>query len=67
MSALDETEECMPLTILLAHQLTQKLAKLRKDGTLWYARPDCKSQVQVTHKDEKTIPEYWESFGCDHR
>lgn len=43
--ATDETEECMPLTVVLAHQLNKKIADLRRDGTLWWARPDSKTQV----------------------
>ncbi|CAL4228996.1 unnamed protein product [Meganyctiphanes norvegica] len=43
--ATDETEECMPLTVTLSHQLNQKLAELRRCGTFWWARPDTKSQV----------------------
>jgi len=43
--ATDETEESMPLTVVLAHKLNQRLAELRRDGTLWWARPDTKSQV----------------------
>ncbi len=43
--ATDETEEAMPLTVTLSHALTKKMADLRRDGTLWWARPDSKSQV----------------------
>jgi len=43
--ATDETEESMPLTVVLAHQLNRKIADLRRDGTLWWARPDSKTQV----------------------
>ncbi|XP_069172817.1 S-adenosylmethionine synthase-like [Procambarus clarkii] len=43
--ATDETDECMPLTIMLAHRLNQKIAELRRDGTFWWARSDCKTQV----------------------
>ena len=43
--ATDETEECMPLTVVLAHNLNKKLSDLRRDGTLWWARPDTKTQV----------------------
>ena len=43
--ATDETEECMPLTIVLAHALNERLAICRRDGTLPWARPDSKSQV----------------------
>lgn len=43
--ATDETEECMPLTVVLAHRLNQKIAELRRDGTFWWARPDTKTQI----------------------
>lgn len=43
--ATDETEELMPLTVVLAHKLNQKIAELRRDGTFWWARPDSKTQV----------------------
>lgn len=43
--ATDETEECMPLTIMLAHRLNAKIAELRRSGDLSWARPDTKTQV----------------------
>ncbi|XP_033212404.1 S-adenosylmethionine synthase-like [Belonocnema kinseyi] len=43
--ATDETDECMPLTVVLAHKLNQKIADLRRSGELWWARPDSKTQV----------------------
>jgi len=43
--ATDETDECMPLTVVLAHQLNKKISDLRRDGTLWWARPDSKTQI----------------------
>lgn len=43
--ATDETEECMPLTVVLAHRLNQKIAELRRSGVLTWARPDSKTQV----------------------
>jgi len=43
--ATDETEECMPLTVVLAHGLNAKMAELRRSGVLWWARPDSKTQV----------------------
>lgn len=45
--ACDETEDFMPLSIDLAHKLTQRLTKVRKDGTLPYLYPDGKSQITV--------------------
>ncbi|XP_041970242.1 S-adenosylmethionine synthase isoform X2 [Aricia agestis] len=43
--ATDETEECMPLTVVLAHKLNLKIAELRRNGEFWWARPDSKTQV----------------------
>jgi len=48
--ATDETEECMPLTVVLAHSLNRKLSDLRRDGTLWWARPDTKTQVTCEYR-----------------
>uniref|UniRef100_A0A8C5HVR2 Methionine adenosyltransferase I, alpha n=1 Tax=Gouania willdenowi TaxID=441366 RepID=A0A8C5HVR2_GOUWI len=45
--ATDETEECMPLTIMLAHKLNSKMAELRRDGHIHWLRPD--SKTQETH------------------
>lgn len=43
--ATDETEECMPLTVVLAHRLNQRIAELRRSEVFWWARPDSKTQV----------------------
>ncbi len=45
--ATNETPEYLPPAITYAHRLTRQLAKVRKDGTLPYLRPDGKSQVTV--------------------
>lgn len=50
--ATDETEECMPLTILLAHQLNAKMAELRRSGELSWLRPDSKTQVTCEYRLE---------------
>lgn len=47
--ATDETEECMPLTVVLAHKLNAKMAELRRNGTVPWLRPDSKTQVASTH------------------
>ena len=49
--ATDETEELMPMPIMLAHRLTRALADRRKDGSLKWLRPDGKSQVTVVYED----------------
>ncbi|KAH8337596.1 hypothetical protein KR067_009792, partial [Drosophila pandora] len=43
--ATDETEECMPLTVVLAHKLNEKVAELRRSDVFWWARSDSKTQV----------------------
>ncbi|MBR6022167.1 MAG: methionine adenosyltransferase, partial [Kiritimatiellae bacterium] len=50
--ACDETEELMPLPVMLAHRIMRKLTELRKSGALPWARPDAKSQVTVAYDDE---------------
>ena len=51
--ATNESKELMPLPILLAHKLIQKLSQVRRDKTLAWVRPDGKSQVSVRYEDNK--------------
>lgn len=51
--ACRETEELMPLPIMLAQKLVRKIAEIRRKETLKYLGPDCKSQVSVEYHDGK--------------
>src|SRR5271157_5742700 len=51
----DETPECMPLPISLAHHLMENLAKLRKEKRVDFLRPDAKSQVTVRYVDGRPV------------
>src|SRR4051794_33806850 len=53
--ACRETEELMPLPIMLAHKLVKGLSCLRRDGTLDYLRPDGKSQVTIEYDDTRPV------------
>ncbi|KAK4049119.1 methionine adenosyltransferase sam2 [Microbotryomycetes sp. JL221] len=50
--ATNETEELMPLTLILSHKLNKKMADLRRSGELGWLRPDSKTQVTVEYEKE---------------
>jgi len=53
--ACTETPELMPMTIIYAHKLTQKLAEVRKTGVLDFLRPDSKSQVSIEYVNDRPV------------
>ncbi|KAE9547620.1 hypothetical protein FO519_009167 [Halicephalobus sp. NKZ332] len=57
--ATDETEEAMPLTLVLSHKINAKLHELRRNGTLSWVRPDSKSQVTIeyTYESGACVPQ----------
>jgi len=53
--ACRDSDVLMPLPIVLAHRLTQRMAAVRKDGTLPFLRPDGKSQVTVEYEGDRPV------------
>lgn len=64
--ACNETEEYMPLPISLAHKLSRQLARVRKEGTLTYLRPDGKTQVTVEYEDDQPVRVDTVVVSCQH-
>jgi S-adenosylmethionine synthetase len=53
--ATDETEALMPMPVQIAHRLAERLAAVRKDGTLGYLGPDGKTQVTIRYAEGRPI------------
>ena len=53
--ACDDTPSLMPLPIWVAHRLAERLATVRKEGTLDYLRPDGKTQVTIGYDGERAV------------
>jgi len=64
--ACRETPELMPLPIMLAHRLVQRIAEVRQKNILGYLGPDCKSQVTVQYQDDQPVRIDSVVLACQH-
>lgn len=55
LKGIGDSDALMPAPVWFAHRLTQRLAQLRKDGTLGWLRPDGKAQVTVAYEDDLPV------------
>jgi len=53
--ACDETAQLMPMPIMIAHQLAERLSQVRKDGTMSSLRPDGKTQVTIAYDGDRPV------------
>jgi S-adenosylmethionine synthetase len=53
--ACDDTADYMPLPILLAHRLAERLTAVRKSGDVAYLRPDGKTQVTIAYQGDRAV------------
>lgn len=64
--ATDETENYMPLPLVMSHKIVRYASNLRKSGKLSFARPDMKSQVTIDYTDENDKKLNAVVFSCQH-
>lgn len=64
--ACTETDELMPLPIMLAHRLVKRMADVRRNSTLKYLGPDCKSQVTIEYENDKPVRVDSVVLACQH-